>query len=101
MKKWIVGAAALLVAAFIADYLRAPREVRAQTVEQASMALATTERAVHAAASATNAQARHLQQRLDTPDRKTALPQELQDFNLATERLRSSRENLHEAFDIA
>src|SRR5437867_1157944 len=65
IRTWFIIAAVILLAGFTADYLSAPVEVRAQTVEEASAKLATAEREVHATAATTNAQARHLQQRLD------------------------------------
>lgn len=69
------------------------------SVEAASNSVASTETKLKDVATNTREQAKQLANHLNTPDRETALPQELDDFNRSTERLLTLRENLRKDID--
>ena len=69
------------------------------TVEAATNNLAHTEADLKSATIDTRAQAAQLMAGLAAPDRQTALPQELQEFNRSTDRLLTLRDQLQKDID--
>jgi hypothetical protein len=94
MKTVVCLLVAVVLCAYVGGFLTPSTAVHAQTVEQASGKLVKTERDLRNAAEAANNDAAIISQGLSSRDRTTALPKELEDFTLSTQRLVSLRSDL-------